>query len=230
MHSFLGVHQAEDNLGAHIWDAICGVYFPRFSATPDEDKWSVRRLAWRGPPDRLDEYRPTLVATKLRTQPGVDRLMLYCRDYLWVECKPFTHDTPDGWKDLIDETVGELDSAHPNRDVAVVVAIGLRMMAFWWSPSRAAISPQMSIQAAQPRATVWHLDQRLKCWPSGGWVDQTTGRIDLSEALTIDCLSEPVVDGYGATTRRNDLRHVEQIIESVRQTSLPAWNSAHWAL
>lgn len=57
----------------------------------------------------------------------------------------------------------------------------------------------------------------------GGW-------IDLSEALTIDCVSEPDIGGYRAITRRNDLWHVELIIESVRQASLPAWNSAHWSV
>lgn len=57
----------------------------------------------------MDGHKPNIIVTKLHPQLVVGGFMAYCRDYLWVECKSAVHDTPAGWKDLINETVGWLD-------------------------------------------------------------------------------------------------------------------------
>ncbi len=56
------------------------------------------------------------------------------RDFLWVECESADKDTPDGWKDFIGEAVTRLDSAHPTRELFVVLAIGLKWIYLAWDP------------------------------------------------------------------------------------------------
>ncbi|KAF2258232.1 hypothetical protein CC78DRAFT_479405, partial [Lojkania enalia] len=50
------------------------------------------------------------------------------RDYLWVECKKATLDRPSSWKNVLEEAVIRLNSAHPNLNVFLIIAIGTKCM------------------------------------------------------------------------------------------------------
>ncbi|KAK3937052.1 hypothetical protein QBC46DRAFT_268412, partial [Diplogelasinospora grovesii] len=104
------------------------------------------------------------------------------RDVLWIECKAPTRDRPGAWKDAIDEVVGRLAAAHPDRMVFLIIAVGLKWMPFVWNPelnialataqqqgqAQLAANLQAQVDQVSPlrvvmsnRQEVWDLDPRL---------------------------------------------------------------------
>ncbi|EER39935.1 predicted protein [Histoplasma capsulatum H143] len=212
----LPANHSQEDIVDHVWVAICRLYFPHTATGHNGTRWTVLWEAYRGPPHHLSEHKPNVLVVRLQPQQVVGGLRVYGRDYLWVECKPPSHDTPSGWKNLINEATERLNSAHPQRAVAVIVAIGCRMMAFWWDPTNTVVTPRMSIQAAHPQTVVWDLDPRLKSWFQGGWVDSATGRVDLSQALAVDCITEEIVNGQRMLRWRDELAEIEKLLVSIR--------------
>src|SRR5699024_10219636 len=105
---------------------------------------------------------------------------------------------------------------------------GPKLMAFAWDPDNTVQCQQLTIRAASPQSLVWSLDSRLKGF-MGRWVDRTTGRIDLGQALELDCsTSETLPNGQIAPKRRADIGVIEQMLVSIRNASLPGQNASHW--
>ncbi|KAK2813373.1 hypothetical protein FQN50_000688 [Emmonsiellopsis sp. PD_5] len=225
----LAPNSAQEDIVDHVWAGICHTYFPHIATTPQGPRWAVLREPYRGPPGHLTAHKPNVLVVRLQPQPGPGGLQINRRDYLWVECKPPSHDKPSGWKDLINEATQRLASAHPQRRVSVIVAIGFKMMAFVWDPTIAPANPQLSIRATSPPTRIWPLDPHLRSWHTGGWVNPTTGRIDLSRALSVDCVTLQTVNGQRVLRWRNDLPRIEQVLVSVRVGALPGFNANHWS-
>ncbi|KAL2146790.1 hypothetical protein VTI28DRAFT_2271 [Corynascus sepedonium] len=115
--------------------------------TQGRDVFSVESQAYRGPVGGPSTIKPDLLVIKLlravnpASAPGNPQSQfpqasqISSRDILWVECKPPCDDTPSGWKDVISEAADRLRSAHPNRVVFLIVAVGLKWMFFKWDPT-----------------------------------------------------------------------------------------------
>ncbi len=98
-------------------------------------KYLVRREAYRGPAGQLSNQRPDVIVVQITSpggqpQPGAN----IRRDILWIECKAPCHYQPNGWNSVMSEAVGRLRSAHPTRDLFVILAVGLEWMPFYWNP------------------------------------------------------------------------------------------------
>jgi hypothetical protein len=57
------------------------------------------------------------------------------RDILWVESKPSSEGRqPGAWNRVMAEAAARLSNAHPNRNLYIILAIGLEWMIFQWQP------------------------------------------------------------------------------------------------
>jgi hypothetical protein len=225
---YLPANQADEDIVGHLWVAICRFYFPHTATGVNSPRWTILQGPYRGPPNQTNGHKPNAVAVRLQIQQGPSGIEVAGRDYLWLECKSSTHDTPSGWKDLINETTQRLVSAHPQRKVAVVVAIGLRMMSFLWDPTHTVMGPQLSIRAAHPDTTIWYLDGRLKSWAGSAWVTPS-GLIGLSQALNADCITQVIVNGHSLPSHWADLMTIEASLLSIRGMEFTGLNSSHWS-
>lgn len=87
--------------------------------------------------------------------------MTTSRDILWAECKAPDHDTPGGWKDLIEQATQRIAAAHPNRMLFVIFGIGLKWMFFKWDPVNAANASPLQILASNQNQA-WTLRPELR--------------------------------------------------------------------
>lgn len=157
------------------WEAICQLYFPGRATAPGGVKYLVRREAYRGlAPASTWEHKPDVIVVQLSNPtPGPDGFARSVkRDILWVECKAPSHDQPGAWSTVMTEAVGRLSSAHPNRNVWLVLATGLKWMVFYWNPT-VGQNPALSI-LSHDRRTLWPVDPRVCLPPIAGqrYIDQ----------------------------------------------------------
>ncbi|OAX80045.1 hypothetical protein ACJ72_05626 [Emergomyces africanus] len=224
----LASNHSQEDIVHHVWNAILRVYFPSIATAPNGQRWTVLLEPYRGPLHNLPIHRPDILVVRLQHRQVTSGINVVGRDFIWVECKPPSHDRPSGWKNVLVEAVGRLQDAHPTRVVPVIVAVGRRMMFFSWDPISTNNAVQLSIRSGHPHTLVWPLDRRLRPW-TGPWVNQATGRIDLSRALEIDCLTTEIVNGQTVLTRRADLAQIELILVTIRNMTLQGTNSAYWS-
>ena len=146
------------------------------------------------PPSYRWEYKPDVVVVELTTpQPGADGLLRSSkRDVLWVECKAPKHDNPAMWRTVIDEGTQRLKSAHPDRNVWLIVAIGLKWMLFYWDPTNAATNPFPMAIMMYDNTGGWTVDPGLRPPPLPPainvqrYIDIRTGTIFAERAHSLD--------------------------------------------
>ncbi|KAH6630788.1 hypothetical protein B0J18DRAFT_488543 [Chaetomium sp. MPI-SDFR-AT-0129] len=95
------------------------------------------------PPDRAPEdativvvQTTTTVAAAAAAAAAEPRSERVKRDILWVKCRVAGDGTPAGWRDALEEAVGRLRVAHPQRNVHLILAVGIRWMVFEWVPEK----------------------------------------------------------------------------------------------
>jgi hypothetical protein len=76
--------------------------------------------------------RPDMAVVRLDPALSLPRqpACYYGRDYLWVECKSGSYNTPSGWKNAINEATERLQLSHPTRALGLIMAVGIRCMFF----------------------------------------------------------------------------------------------------
>ncbi|KAK4190899.1 hypothetical protein QBC35DRAFT_448829 [Podospora australis] len=75
---------------------------------------------------------PTLDAANVPAQqPGLPPIPVPRRDVLWIECKS----APYGWNLLLEQCVDRLAVAHPDLEVWMILAIGMKWIPLIWRPS-----------------------------------------------------------------------------------------------
>ncbi|USP74525.1 hypothetical protein yc1106_01799 [Curvularia clavata] len=222
-------YQYED-IVAHTWLDICGVYFYPFE-TPGSGgvRWNIRREAYRGlPPKKLSEVKPDIVTIRVtHAQPGQASSDRHYRDYLWVECKKATYDNPHGWKDVLHESIDRLAIAHANRMVFLIIAVGYKCMWFVWDPLN-----QLPAQPAQPQLFItradgtgnWLIDARIKPAQPTAWINATTGEIVCGNAMELECRTTVQIGGQNVLQNINNLTMLENFLNGVRNATLQGLN------
>ncbi|KAK4233454.1 hypothetical protein C8A03DRAFT_38832 [Achaetomium macrosporum] len=147
----LGPNYAQEDVVCHAWTAILVEYFVRLLPLGPHS-YSIDTQAYRGPnASQPNQHKPDVVVVKMQTTvnpaAGGAPPRTVSRDILWVECKAPNHDTPSGWKDLIEEASDRLVDAHPNRMLFLIVGIGLKWMIFKWDPIGGANASPLQVLA-----------------------------------------------------------------------------------
>ncbi|KAK3934459.1 hypothetical protein QBC46DRAFT_413892 [Diplogelasinospora grovesii] len=182
-----GTKYPYEDVVCYAWTDIPAVYFPQWTPPNSTIHYAIQREAYRALPPAvsLHHKRPDIIVIRLQNlpppQPGQGQRAEE-RDVLWIECKAPNHDTPGEWKDAINEAVGRLAYAHPDRMVFLIIAIGLKWMPFVWNPelnialataqqqgqAQLAANLQAQIDQVSPlrvvmsnRQEAWDLDPRL---------------------------------------------------------------------
>jgi hypothetical protein len=121
----------------HAWGAICAHYFPQVALNPTSERWSIDREAYRGNRPNPSKIKPDLVIKKLMPAQPQQNLppQVNSRDFIWIECKPATKDIPSGWKNVLGQATKQLQGAHPNREVFLMIAIGWRFCSLYGIPT-----------------------------------------------------------------------------------------------
>lgn len=184
----------------HAWLHICRVYFPDEPAVPGGPCYDIDREPYRGlPPAKPPGHVPDVVVvrcTNVTAVPGAPPVAASERDILWIECKAPCLDQPNNWTTVIGEVVERLKSAHPNRMVYVILAIGLKWMPFIWDPT--VPGQQLTNPAGGPlrvlkhnRSDSWGVDPNIYQAPLQNQRHVLTGQggqlyVDASQAYTLD--------------------------------------------
>ncbi|KAH8788349.1 hypothetical protein F5883DRAFT_514081 [Diaporthe sp. PMI_573] len=109
-----------------------------------------------------------LVLEKLHTITPPTPCQVSKRDMLWVECKASSQAKPHQWSNAIEEAVERLNAAHPDRNIYLILNVGLKWIIFYWNPTNPAAAGQnlhIMDAAGQPR---WSVDPRVRPAQNGG--------------------------------------------------------------
>jgi hypothetical protein len=110
----------------------------------------------------VEDHRPDVIVIRVTAaQPGTE----VARDVLWVECKAPIHRMPHGWNMVMGEAVDRLEVAYPNRNVYLILAIGIEWMMFEWVPTNLG-SPLRILAHNQNEA--WDVDPRIRLVAAAG--------------------------------------------------------------
>lgn len=206
------------------------MYFPKSSATPTGPRWAIDREAYRGyPPLAPSQRKPDLIAIKMTItamqQAPVPMPQVNSRDFLWIECKAAVHDVPSGWKTVIEEAVTRLSTAHPTRQVFLLIAVGWKWIFLLWDPSRTINQPQLWIAPYNRTGQPWSIDPRITSVLSCPWVNTITGEILVEHAMTLDCFSTTLMPtGVFVLSNARALGVLEQLLIGIQTTPLQGLN------
>lgn len=179
------------------------MYFPESATVPDGPCYWIRHHVYRGLEPDLSRKPEVLVQILMTPQSGPDSDGIWWsvnRDTLWVECKAPCHDNANMWKRAIEEATGHLRSVHPDRNVWLIVAIGLKWMVFYWDPSNSRTDPFSMDILMDEGSSRWAVDPGLRLPPSfpqlsanqaplmnaQRYVDLTAGTISTKRACSLD--------------------------------------------
>ncbi|AEO60427.1 hypothetical protein MYCTH_2309625 [Thermothelomyces thermophilus ATCC 42464] len=131
-----GDNYAYEDVVWHAWEKIPRPYFPERGATATAPRYSIEREAYRGSARDPPEHKPDVIVVRIHNvqQAAGQRPTAIERDILWIECKAPTHLKPHGWHNVLGEAVTRLNAAHPDREVFLILAIGMKWMPFMWDP------------------------------------------------------------------------------------------------
>jgi hypothetical protein len=103
------------------------------------------------------------------------------------------------WKKVIEEATERLKSAHPDRNVWLIVAIGLKWMVFYWDPSNSRTNPLPLAIMMNDSTGGWAIDPHIHLPPQPvnnqvpdldarvqHYVHPPTGIIYPSNAISLD--------------------------------------------
>ncbi|CAG9973285.1 unnamed protein product [Clonostachys byssicola] len=188
-----GPNSPREDAVRHTWDDMLHHYFPG-SGLPF--KWKQKPS--RGVEKRVSSKRLDIIAVKVAMSgtmsglpPGPSGILALDieRDYLWVGYREPNRDVPFEWKDALLQTGRRLHVAHPNRDLFVIIGVGLKYLKLYWNGS-ASVVDAPSCTVLKDGAGEWPLDPRFRMPPGliagTPYLNQATGQIDTTKALSLD--------------------------------------------
>jgi hypothetical protein len=210
------------------WDDVAKQIFPRNEIINSRRfGWVVHREPFMGPEGEIEQDKPEAIVvrsaqTHQNAQEPQQQRQSDFYNWLIIETKPPSRDTPEGWKELLMQACSRVrqydDGSH---DVYIICAVGLKYMAFYWDP-RDAGNPKQELRLGVAGVEV-HFPSQLKpdpgCSPhvpnlkNDGNPDQY--RIDLSRVWSID---PGQVDAQGHPME--PLTTLERFITHTRTTPL----------
>jgi hypothetical protein len=162
-----------------------------------------------------------LVLERLHTITPPTPCQVSKRDMFWVECKASSQDKPHQWSNAIEEAVERLNAAHPDRNIYLILNVGLKWIIFYWNPTNPAAAGQnlhIMDAAGQPR---WSVDPRVRPAQNGGIQfifggdPITNGIIHTERAKTIDCITTDLSGGQTVLKYQNDLTFLENCLAHI---------------
>lgn len=216
----------------HAWDEICRVYFPRQTLRPTDARWSIEREAYKGPTSALFGTKPDIIVVKLLQYilppgqpPGQPPARFVSRDYLWIECKAASEDSPSGWKNALDEAAERLIEAHPSRTIFLIIAVGWKCITLIWDPTNQVTNqPQFFIRSANG-SRIWTIHRSFKTALLYSWIDIVSGEISTFRAMTLDCWSiRHDSQGQSFLTNSDNLSTIERFLIGIETTPLNGSN------
>lgn len=210
----------------HAWDKIPRPYFPERAGTAAGPRYSIEREAYRGPPGGPLEHKPDVIVVRISNvqQAAGQRPIAAERDVLWIECKASVHLRASGWHTVLLEAVQRLDSAHPDRVVFLILAVGLKWMPFKWDPLNPLSAAQKLEMLTENGQEVWaDIDRRIRPvvlsqQPNSPQPYIKDGRfIDTARAYTLNYWD---LDANGDITHFADLQLLETLFNYIQGTAV----------
>ncbi len=221
----------------HVWEHIPRPYFPDRAPAVGADHYAIEREAYRGPPAAASIHKPDVIVVRLRAPPapvvppvpGQRPQRAQERDILWIECKAPSEGAPNGWNSVMTEAVARLSSAHPTREVYLILAIGIKWMCFLWDPvNPLPMGSELHIISAGQ--TVWAVDARVKPIPNlaGQRHIGNSFLVDTTQAYSLDYWSVKLVQNVVVQANLADLQLLENVFALIQAQNFNGWNPAHF--
>jgi hypothetical protein len=236
--SNLGPDYTKEDVVWTVWEDLLRLYFPDYFLGPAGTRYRIRREPYRGSAARVEDHRPDIIAIRVSVaQPGAAEVS---RDVLWVECKAPSLHKPHGWNMVMREAIDRLEVAHPNRNIFLILAIGIEWMMFEWDPNpNLPVSP-LYILPYNPSDRPWNVDARIRIVAAAGPTfllqrdprRDPNGPYDLIDTSRANSLDYWTMDSTGQ--RQLNLRSIQRLENCLAhvqgaQYHGPA-NPAHFAL
>ena len=190
MYSRTAKYEQEDSVW-HAWSAICHLYFSDTAPTSARSCWAVDREAYRGVPSKgPSRTKPNLIAVQLTTgQPTQSPFPpILTRDYLWIECKAASENNPSGWKSVLAKAANRLSTAHPNKEIFLIIAVGWHCAFFTWDPVNQVPRLRLSIKHTKGNG-VWPISPNIRAAGATPWINPNSGVFDPRLAVELDCFN-----------------------------------------
>ncbi|KAK3296511.1 uncharacterized protein B0H64DRAFT_398438 [Chaetomium fimeti] len=182
----VGKDYREEDVVWHAWLQLLFIYFPPYAT--NGRLYGVRKEAYRGeigPTTSAPGRRANVIVVQMAPVPtpaanpqGLPdpNVSDPTRDILWVHCKAPCEDTPGGWKELMEQAGTQVNAAHPNRMLYVILAIGLKWMFFKWDPLTTPGAP-LQVRAHHHDDVTWTLRPQYQYEPAVA--GQSLGQMDI---------------------------------------------------
>ena len=142
------------------------------------------------------------------------------RDYLWIECKAASENTPIGWKNVMGEAAHRLSTAHPNRAISLIIATGWYCAYFEWNPFNQRVQQQLHIRHAKGNGR-WAISPYIEAAGITPWINLTTNEFNPAYAAKLDCFN---LNAQMVLVDQVNLQLIEDFLIRVRNTPLPGLN------
>jgi hypothetical protein len=223
-----GVNYKQEDIVCHAWGEICDLYFPKVAATDTAPRWAVDREAYRGlPPFEPSHAKPDLIVVKLMpvipNEPNLFLPYIESRDFLWIECKAATEDTPSGWKNALAEAATRLNIANSTRIVYLMIAVGGKCAFFLWDPINVLPRPHIFISPVSDQQ-LWLVDRRIKAFINSTWVDPLSGEFNPTRALKLECFWQTLENDQTVLANHRTLAMIEQFLVYIQNSALQGLN------
>jgi hypothetical protein len=174
--------------------------------------------------------KPDLIVIKLIPVFPIEPYLLphiTSRDFLWIECKAATEDTPSGWKNALAEAATRLGIAHSTRIVYLIIAVGWKCAFFIWDPINILPHPQIFIRPISNQQP-WLIDPRVKAFVNFTWIDNLSGEFNPTRVLELECFWNTLENGIPVLANHRRLAMIEQFLVYIRNSALQGTNLAEF--
>jgi hypothetical protein len=226
-----GANYEQEDVVCHAWGEICALYFPKIAASATAPRWSIEREAYRGnPPLNPSQVKPDPIVVRFLPTAVTNPNFLpfvESRDFLWIECKAATENTPSGWKNALGEAATRLNNAHPDRMIYLIIAIGWRCAFFVWDPTNTMRRPKIFIRPVSNQIP-WLIDQRIKFIGPVSWIDPASGEFDHTKTIELECFWQMIENGLPVLANHHNLEKIEQFLVHIQNSALQGRNPSNF--
>jgi hypothetical protein len=219
-----GPQYSQEDIVWSAWQAICLLYFHIAAPATNPNlgvRWAVEREAYRGRGNKPSHIRPDILTVKvIPRQTPVSVPVIQERDYLWIECKASSRNTPGEWMLALTEAVDRISITHAGREIFFAIAIGVRVVFFMWTPNEPVVPP---IRVQLTDGTLQDVDNHVRVIPVGQELNPNTSVLRFQEAAQLDCLTPSPIDP-ASPRHLATLQRIEMILTGIRDAPLQGLN------